>query len=252
MENPMRERLAAYIKTKYGAEPERLWLRFPNYAVFRHGDNAKWFALIMDVPGKKLGLEREESVDILNVKLPDPMLADFLAQQPGYLRGWHAGRGNWISILLDGSVSFEEVCQWLEESYLTTASRETQRALCPPKVWLVPANPKYYDVEHAFDRDRAKELLWKQGRGIRRGDTVYMYVAAPVSAILYRCEVEQTDIPLGHDPGRLHIQALMKLRLTRRYPPERFPFSRLSAEYGVGAVRGPRGIPNALREALEE
>ena len=250
MDETWREQLSAYIKTQYGAEPERLWLRYPNYTVYRHCDNAKLFALVMDVPGKKLGLEREETVDILNVKLPDPMLADFLTQQPGYLRGYHISRGTWISILLDGSVPFEEVCQWLEESYLTTASKETQRVLCPPKVWLIPANPKYFDIEHAFDH--ARELLWKQGNGIRAGDVVYMYVAAPVSAILYRCEVKQTGIPLDRDPGQLRIRALMKLRLTRRYPPEQFPFSRLSTEYGVGAVRGPRGVPNALREALEQ
>ena len=48
----------------------------------------------------------------------------------------------------------------------------------PPKEWVIPANPKYYDIEHAFER--------------------------------------------------------------------------LKSEYGIFAVRGPRGIPNSLSEALEK
>lgn len=74
----MRDELFDYIKKKYKTEPEYSWRRFPDYAIFRHADNQKWFGLIMAVPGKKLGLNRENIVDILNVKLSDPMLVDFL------------------------------------------------------------------------------------------------------------------------------------------------------------------------------
>ncbi len=28
--------------------------------------------------------------------------------------------GNWISALLDGSVDFDELCQWIDASYSTT------------------------------------------------------------------------------------------------------------------------------------
>ena len=118
-----REQLLDHVKKKYKTEPEHLWLRFPDYVIFRHADNEKWFGLVMDVPRRKLGLDSNDIVDILNVKLPDPLLADLLIQQPGYFPGYHIRRGNWVSILLDGSVPFEDICRWLEESYLTTASR---------------------------------------------------------------------------------------------------------------------------------
>lgn len=245
----LREELFGYIRKTYGAAPERLWVRFPDYVIFRHEDNQKWFALIMDVPRSRLGLEGEESVDILNIKLPDPLLADLLVRQSGFFHGYHISRGNWISILLDGSVPFEEICRWVGESYLTTASREEKQRLRPPKEWLVPANPKYYDVERAFDSE--KEILWKQGPGIRKGDTVFLYVAAPVSAIRFRCKVTQTDIPYAHRDGQLTIKTVMKIRLQKRYPPDRFPFEVLGREYGIFAVRGPRGIPEALSAALK-
>ena len=239
-----------HIKTKYKASPEYLWMRFPAYAVFRHADNEKWFAIVMDIPAAKLGLPGEETVEILNVKLSDPFLADMLTQQPGYFKGYHISRGSWVSVLLDGTVPFEEICLWLEESYLTTASKEELRLLRPPKEWIVPANPKYYDVEAAFSAN--DEIDWKQGAGIKKGDTVYLYVAAPVSAILYRCLVTQTDIPFRYNDGRIRMKALMKIKLRKRYPADEFTFDTLKAEYGVTAIRGPRGLPPSLSEALKQ
>ncbi len=79
----------------------------------------------MDVPRDRLGLDGNGRVDILNVKLGDPLLAGFLTQQPGYFRGYHVSRGNWISILLDGTVSMEEIGQWIDESFRVTASKKS-------------------------------------------------------------------------------------------------------------------------------
>ena len=244
----LRARLMAYVKKKYGALPENLWLKYPDYAVFRHVESGKWFGVLMDVPESKLGLPGERIVDILNVKPGDPRLVDLLIQQPGFFRGWHMNRGNWVSILLDGTVPFEEVCHWLDESCLATASAGERKKLRPPKEWLIPANPKYYDVERAFAE--AEEIDWKQGSGVKAGDTVYMYVAAPVSAILYKCLVTETDIPCNFR-GEIRIKALMRIKLLKRYPPDRFPFDVLGSEYGIFAVRGPRGIPKSLSEALQ-
>ena len=203
----------------------------------------------MDVSREKLGLEGAEQVDIINVKLGDPMLADMLVRQPGYFYGYHISRSSWISILLDGTVSLEEIFQWIDESYAVTASRQKKQKVRPPKEWLVPANPRYYDIEHAFDHIR--EIDWKQGRGIKAGDTVFLYVAAPVSAILYKCKVIETDLPYHYSDQNLTITAVMKVRLQKKYEPDRFTFEKLKEEYGIYAVRGPRGIPYSLSEALK-
>ena len=246
--NGLREKLFAYVKKKYRAAPEFLWERFPDYAVFRHRDSGKWFAAVMPVPRVRLGLEGEGSAEIVNVKTDDPVFAYMLRQQPGYLKAYHMAHGNWISVLLDGTVPFGDVCARIDESYLVTASKGEKKTLLPPKDWVVPANPAYYDIVHAFDTE--PELLWKQGKGIRKGDTVYMYIGAPVSAILYKCLVKETDIPCKPYRGeKLTVTSLMRLRLVKRYPPEEFTFTVLG-EFGVRAVRGPRGIPERLKKAL--
>ncbi len=245
----IREQLNAYVKKKHKAEPEYLWMRFPDYSIFRHSDNQKWFGLIMNIRRETLGLDGDGNVEVLNVKLSDPLLVDILSQQPGYYHGYHISRGNWVTILLDGSVPFDEICRWLEESYMTTASKEKKQKLRPPKEWIIPANPKYYDIEAAFDN--AKEIDWKQGSGIKQGDTVFVYVAAPVSAILYKCKVTQTDIPFQYDDKNVQMKSLMKIKLQKRYPPDKFTFDLLGEEYGIYAVRGPRGIPENLSKALK-
>ncbi len=246
----LKEAIIAYVKEKYGASPENLWMRYPNYAVFRHEDNGKWFALMMDVEKNKLGLQGNGAVDILNVKLSDSLLSDLLVQQPGYMRGYHIARGNWISILMDGAVPLKDLCRWVDESYLATASVQQKKKMRPPKEWIIPANPKYYDIQGAFAQ--ADEINWKQGAGIKTGDTVYMYVAVPVSAVLYKCVVTETDIPYHFMEGAVHITRLMKIRLLKSYPPDQFTFDILGREYGIYAVRGPRGIPAKLSEALNE
>jgi len=245
----MRRKIIDYIKKKYKAEPEHLWRSYPDYIVFRHSDNNKWFGIIMDVSRDKLGLDGDDRVDIIDVKVGDPFLRDMLIQQPGYLPAYHMNKGNWITVLLDGTVSFEDVCGMVDEGFMATASKAMKEKIRPPKEWIIPANPKYYDIEHAFDDEN--EIDWKQGAGIKVGDTVFMYVASPVSAILYKCKVTETDIPYKYADENLKISALMKIKLMKRYKPEKFTFDVLKEEYGIYAIRGPRGIPNSLSAALK-
>ena len=245
----LREEIAAYIAKKYNVYPDFPFVRYPDYTVYRHKDNEKMFAFLTAVSGDRLGVPKEKEVDLLNLKLKDPLLVDLLVQQPGFSRGYYMKRGNWLSIRLDGTVPLEEVCHLLDESYLATASSATRKKLRAPKEWIVPANPKYYDIEAAFDR--AEEIDWKQGIGIKKGDTAFMYVAARVSAILYQCLVTETDIPFYLEKGDVHVRRVMRIRLLRRYPRDRFTFDVLGKEYGIFAVRGPRGIPQKLSEALK-
>ena len=187
-------------------------------------------------------------VDVLNIKLDDLFLRDILLQKEGILPGYHLSRGNWISILLDGTVALPEILDLIDISFRTTASKKQRDKVRPPKDWLIPANPKYYDVIEAFRHE--KEIRWKQGAGIRTGDTVFMYVAAPVSAILYRCKVTQTDIPYRGRNKDVNIKTLMMIRLEKCYDPQEFTFRRLKEEFNIFAVRGPRSVPNSLLAAL--
>lgn len=247
--NKLRDDVFEYIRKKYKAKPEYLWAKFPNYAVFRHGDNQKWFSIVMNISYDKIDPDKSGIVDILNVKLDDPLMRDVLIQQDGYYIGYHISRGNWLSIVLDGTIPFDAVCNLIGISYAVTASKKKKQEIRPPKEWLIPSNPKYYDIVHAFDDSDI--IDWKQGAGIKKNDTVFMYVGSPVSAILYKCKVIETDIPYEFHTDGLTIKKLMRIRVQKRYRQDKFTFEILKKEYGIFAVRGPRSIPNSLSIALK-
>ena len=59
--------------------------------------------------------------------------------------------------------------------------------------WIIPCNPKYYDITGAFEK--MNNLDWKQSSTkIQPGDIVYIYVAKPVQAIIYKCKVNKVNL----------------------------------------------------------
>lgn len=119
----IRARLEKYAKEKYDIESEQLPFKQEDYAVLRHADSGKWFAVFIVKPRKDFGLPGAGDAEIVSLKIRDPLLADLLVQQAGYLNGYPSRKWNWISIVLDGTVPFEEVCRWLDESYTATKTK---------------------------------------------------------------------------------------------------------------------------------
>ena len=118
-----REDVLKYALKQYGTKPEYPWTTLPDDLVLRHADNRKWYGLIMTVKRENLGLSGTGYIDILDIKC-DPEMAGFLVAEKGILPGYHMHKGNWITILLDGSVERKQVCSLLDQSFLLTASRK--------------------------------------------------------------------------------------------------------------------------------
>ena len=135
------------------------------------------------------------------------------------------------------------------ERFLTKGAAPVSRT-ASVREWLVPSNPKYFDIVSAFEEQ--DEITWKQGNdNIQVGDTVYMYVGAPYSAILYKCEVTETDIPFHGFDEHVRIKNLMKIKKLETYDPSLLPLKSL-AEYGVVTVRCTRSAPELLIRGIKE
>lgn len=80
--------LIQYVDQVYGVKPEYLWPDYPETFVFRHGDNRKWFGVVMDVERGKLGLPGDGKVFLLDMKT-GPILGGSYLGQPGIVRAWH-------------------------------------------------------------------------------------------------------------------------------------------------------------------
>lgn len=238
-----RSEVIAYAKKQYGTLPEYLWQSIPGYAVLRHGNSRKWYGLIMDVPAEKLGLRGKGTVDILEIKC-DPILSGSLLNGKGIRSAYHMKQGGWISVLLDGSVEKTLIFSLLDMSYELTSNRKKGKKLPTGRQeWIVPANPKYYDLQKAFSEN--EEIIWKQSSNIAVGDVVYLYVTVPVSAVLYRCQATEVNIPYRNDDDNVHMDHVMRLKKLEQYEPSFLPFEKLKS-YGIGAVREPRRIPYSL------
>ena len=254
----MRHEVLDYARRKYGVSPDCPWKKYSDYAVLRHSDNNKWFALVAAVSRDRLGVSGAGEIDVVNLKVDDPYFRDVLLRDDGIVPAYHMNKTNWVTVFLDGSVSSDRVYDLIDASFMATASAKKKERFRPAKEWVIPANPKYYDIKscifsplsHAFDN--ADEIDWKQGSGIKTGDTVFMYVTAPISAIMFKCKVGETDIPYKYSDGNIKIKSLMRIKLMKRYGCDRFTFDVLREEYGIHAIRGPRGIPNSLSAALKE
>lgn len=131
--NILRQRLFDRIKKKYKVEPDHPWRRDPESTVFRHADNGKWFALVMNVQGEKLGMPEKDHADIVNLKVDDPVFRDILIRQAGIIPAYHMNKQNWITVLLDGTVPEGQVYDLLEMSFLATATAKKKTTIREPK-----------------------------------------------------------------------------------------------------------------------
>lgn len=115
-----------YVKKKYGTVPEYLWAKSPNNGILRHNDNPKWYGALLKVSKQKLGLDGTEDVNILNLKC-DPILMGMLIDKKGYFPGYHMNKIHWISVLLDGSVRYDDIFNLIDLSYDMTGEKEKSK-----------------------------------------------------------------------------------------------------------------------------
>ena len=45
--------------------------------MLRHTDNHKWYAIVMRVSRRKFGMDSDEVIDVVNLKLPTEMFGSF-------------------------------------------------------------------------------------------------------------------------------------------------------------------------------
>ncbi len=114
-----RAQLKQHFLETYHCELDYPWMKYPGNEVFRHSNNRKWFALIMDVPREKLGLSGTESLDVVNLKC-DPILIGSLRREPGIFSAYHMSKANWVTVALDGSVPDETIKMLLDMSFEAT------------------------------------------------------------------------------------------------------------------------------------
>lgn len=114
--NSIRNKVFEYVKENYGTNPEYLWAKTPEYAVLRRDDNSKWYAAVMNIPKRYLGIDSDEITDIIDVKCDKLMLGSLLMSD-GFYPAWHMNKNCWITAMLDGSVSESMIFGLIDMSF---------------------------------------------------------------------------------------------------------------------------------------
>ncbi|MCH5160102.1 MAG: MmcQ/YjbR family DNA-binding protein [Clostridiales bacterium] len=114
------KKIILYAKEKYGDEAEYLWQDLPDAAVIRRKDSRKWYVLLMAVLPKRLGLDGKEPIEIVDLRFDADELPNRI-DNVSYFAGYHMNKKHWITILLDGSVSLDEILAYVDKSYALAA-----------------------------------------------------------------------------------------------------------------------------------
>ena len=228
--------VSEYMAKQYGDKPEFLWKKYPGYAIYRNHNSNKWYGIIMNVDGSKIGLDKKE-YEILDVK-SDPHTIESLKKEKGFHEAYHMDKDKWITIVLDGSVDIEIIKSLIDYSYQMVDTADA---------WIVPANPKYYDVMHMFDKKG--EGIWKQSSDVHVGDIVYLYVADPYSCVMFQCTATKIYIPYEYKDKNVSMNYVMSLKLLKRYKEGKINFKYLNS-LGIKAIRGPRRLKKETAEIL--
>lgn len=133
------EELEKFILENFGGVAvDWPWESEPEYVVFRHGDNRKWFALRYFARKEKLlALKPDDeflkdypdgaNVEIFGLKV-DPEMVQDVVKIPGFLPGYHMNRRYWVAVLANSKVDVARVWALVEMSYSLTAKKYRSRS----------------------------------------------------------------------------------------------------------------------------
>jgi predicted DNA-binding protein (MmcQ/YjbR family) len=110
-------RITNLIINRYGEFPKFVWQKFPGYGIFKNSTNDKWYGLIMNINKHKLNIKASnEEIEILNVKLNEAKISKLLTMQ-GFYKAYHMNKRNWITIILDDTLTDKEILNYIIESH---------------------------------------------------------------------------------------------------------------------------------------
>ena len=114
--------LKDYVCDRYGTAPDYPWEDDESF-VFRHRENKKWLALVMEIPSAKLGFDGG-NVAVMNVKV-DPVERGSLIQSEGVYTAYHMNKEHWVTVLL--SQAETGLIEWLIERSFVLTDRKAKK-----------------------------------------------------------------------------------------------------------------------------
>ena len=110
------KQIITYVKNKYGDELEFLWEKSPKNAVIRRKSSNKWYAVILTISKRKIGLDSDEIIEVINLHNIVEEIKK-LIDNKRYFPAYHMNKKYWCTICLDGTVELKEIYKLIDISY---------------------------------------------------------------------------------------------------------------------------------------
>ncbi len=219
-------RIINYVNNKYSVEPEFLWDDEEN-ATLRHNDTKKWFGIIMYIERNKVDKSDDSNkIEVINIKLNEEVINELLKIN-GYYSAYHMNKKSWISIILDDTLDDKTVIKLIDDSYNNTEDIRS---------WIIPANPKIYDV---IEYIKGKDIIdWPIKRGILVNDIVYIYYTKPYGSLLFKGIIDNIN------------KDYMKIKILKRYKKGDYPIEVLKV-LGINSVRCTRRVTKEFIDYMD-
>lgn len=110
-------RIDQYMEMVYG-KLERTFVDSPDIGVYKESSGDKWYAIIIPVPGEKVDSNSncKDLVEVINLKV-DKLKINELLRKRGIYPAYHMNKNNWVSIILNDTLTDEEIILMINESY---------------------------------------------------------------------------------------------------------------------------------------
>ena len=114
--NDLKDDYINWIKSQFGADPDYPWPDDAPYSFVFRCPNEKWFALMMRIKYRQLGLTGDEAVWVVNMKAEQDAIPT-LIDRKSIFPAWHMNKKHWITVLLTAATDFEKLCELTQKSY---------------------------------------------------------------------------------------------------------------------------------------
>ncbi len=127
----LKKKYLDFLRTRFNVSGDTPWADEGDTesTVFRCPNN-KWFALLMNIKFKSLGIESEEPVWAVNLKTVD---AVSVADRKSIFPAYHMNKKYWITVLLTSVTDFNQLCELTEKSYELVAGKKGREMKAFPR-----------------------------------------------------------------------------------------------------------------------
>ena len=128
--------------------------------------------------------------------------------------------------------------------------------------WVIPCNLNYFDLFGAFEQ--LPFIDWRQVvNNIEEGDNVYIYVGRPIQAVVFKCSVLRTNIPVEEmdasdesfnreenpEPSEPYWR-YMRLKPVGRFEADQITLRKLHEAGMKGNIQGQRRVDACMLEVI--